>query len=234
MEPNRLEQDFRNKLEQRTIEPSPMAWDRLDAMLSVTEEKKKPKRRTWMYVAASFLGFMLVGVILLQQEKESTGNTIDAIVNAGQPEESKEAVKENPATEAVDKLIITPGQPEAVAVQADKMPGNKYGQVSQKQLHYNNASGKKNSSIKAEQVHKAEEALAAQQMHNNIANETDQLLAASLDNTDEKRSSVKVNAKSLLSSVEEELNDSFRQDVLQKIVKNYNTVKTSVANRNYQ
>ena len=40
MEPNNFEKDFREKLNQREIEPSNKAWDRLDAMLSVAEEKK--------------------------------------------------------------------------------------------------------------------------------------------------------------------------------------------------
>ncbi len=52
MELNNLEKDFRNKLNQREIQPSEKAWDRLDAMLSVAE-KKKPKR-TWMYIAKFF------------------------------------------------------------------------------------------------------------------------------------------------------------------------------------
>ena len=45
MEPNKFEKDFREKLNQREIEPSNNAWDRLDAMLSVAEEKK-PKKST--------------------------------------------------------------------------------------------------------------------------------------------------------------------------------------------
>ena len=45
---------------------------------------------------------------------------------------------------------------------------------------------------------------------------------------------IKVNSNSLLSSVEGELNESFRSKVLHTAVKNYNAIKTSVANRNYQ
>ncbi|MBC8645496.1 hypothetical protein H9W95_20250 [Flavobacterium lindanitolerans] len=54
MELNKLEQDFKKKLNERTIQPSEMSWDRLDAMLSVAEKKSKPKKRTWLYIAASF------------------------------------------------------------------------------------------------------------------------------------------------------------------------------------
>ncbi|WP_291146040.1 hypothetical protein, partial [Flavobacterium sp. UBA7680] len=62
--------DFREKLNQRIIEPSDKAWDRLDAMLSVAEEKKQPKnKKRWMYIAASIVGFLLVGIFFFNQKK---------------------------------------------------------------------------------------------------------------------------------------------------------------------
>ena len=41
MEPNNIEKQIREKLNQRTIQPSQNAWDRLDAMLSVEEQNPK-------------------------------------------------------------------------------------------------------------------------------------------------------------------------------------------------
>lgn len=228
MAQNKLEQDFKNKLEQRTIEPSAMAWDRLDAMLSVTEEKRKPKRRTWMYVAASFLGFMLVGTILLQQEKESTGNTIDnTVVNAGKPAEDK--VVEETMPIVIDEFITTPAQKEAIAVQQNDKAGNKVMPVLKQQ-----AQGDKNYLPKMEQVNNESDAVAVHEIYTDAANESEKLLAASIDHSNEKKPSIRVNANSLLSSVEGELDNNFRNEMLKKVVKNYNTVKTSVANRNYQ
>lgn len=74
-EQNKLEQEFKSKLQDRTIQPSNAAWDRLDAMLSVAEneskpdtnEKKKPQRLL-LYIAASFVAFLLVGVLLLNMQ----------------------------------------------------------------------------------------------------------------------------------------------------------------------
>ena len=57
MEPNKWEKEIKEKLNKRTIQPGEMAWDRLDAMLSVAEKKKKPKYK-WMYVAAGFMGLI--------------------------------------------------------------------------------------------------------------------------------------------------------------------------------
>jgi hypothetical protein len=66
MEPNNIENQFREKLNKRTISPSENSWDRLDAMLTVAE---KPKRNfRWMYFAASFLGFVLIRRFFNQTE----------------------------------------------------------------------------------------------------------------------------------------------------------------------
>jgi hypothetical protein len=40
LKPNNIENQIREKLNSREIKPTEMAWDRLDAMLSVAEEKK--------------------------------------------------------------------------------------------------------------------------------------------------------------------------------------------------
>ena len=69
MEPNNFEKDFREKLNERKIEPGNQAWDRLDAMLSIAEEKKTKKSRKWLYIAASIVGFLLVGTFFFNQNK---------------------------------------------------------------------------------------------------------------------------------------------------------------------
>ena len=70
MEPNKFEKDFREKLNQRKIEPSDKAWDRLDAMLSVAEKKQpKKKNNRWLYIAASLVGFLLVGTFFFNQKQ---------------------------------------------------------------------------------------------------------------------------------------------------------------------
>jgi hypothetical protein len=230
MEPNKLEQEFKNKLEQRTIAPSAMAWDRLDAMLSVSEKKKQPKRRTWMYVAASFLGFMLVGAILLKQEKENTGNTIETtIVNADQPADNKEAQPVQAKTvEETLETTMAPAKQEAVAVNKSNRTVKKQSETDKV---YNTG---EQHNVNPSVTKSANDAIAVQEVQEPQNKSAEELLAASLNNPSKKKSSIKVDASSLLSSVEGELDNNFRNEVLQKVVKNYNTVKTSVANRNYE
>ena len=80
MEPNNFEKDFREKLNNRTIEPSDKAWDRLDAMLSVAENKKPKGKNKWLYIAASVVGFLLVGTFFFNQKKNTLETTKNAIV----------------------------------------------------------------------------------------------------------------------------------------------------------
>ena len=43
MAPNNFDNNIKQKFNSRKIEPSAQAWDRLDAMLTVAEEKKHQK-----------------------------------------------------------------------------------------------------------------------------------------------------------------------------------------------
>jgi hypothetical protein len=237
MEPNnRLENEFRRKLEQRTIQPSQMAWDRLDAMLSVTEEKRKPKR-TWMYVAASFLGFLLVGTLFLKQGSDNSNNVIkdntNTVANSPAPAATQEKPQGgNPSTETIAV------QPEAAYKEEVQVAAQ------------TKATNKKAVTVKGAAVNTktfdvpvtSNEAVAAveqQQVQEKIikSNDTEKLLNESLaqnESTAKKKSSLKVDPNSLLSSVEGELDQSFKEKALQGAVKNFNAIKTSVANRNHK
>lgn len=230
MEPNKLEQDFKKKLEQRTIQPSEMAWDRLDAMLSVTE-KKKPNR-AWMYMAASFLVFLLVGSLFLKQEKENNGNgvikTEGAVVTVDQPAETINEEGDNqvtvPAIQDKEVRVTVPvkGQ-KAVATATTKRVNTT---INEKPVTLQNTIVTK----EALAVTDKKEPTVIQS-----GTETQNLIAAATHQTATKgKSTVKVDPNSLLSSVEGELTDSYRSKTFQTVVKNFNVVKTAVANRNYE
>ncbi len=86
MEPNKLETQFKEQLNSREIKPSEMAWSKLDAMLSVADssnsEQAKQKQKTkfpWMFMAASFVGFLLIGTIYfngIETVKIDKGNPV--------------------------------------------------------------------------------------------------------------------------------------------------------------
>ncbi|MFZ4105352.1 hypothetical protein [Flavobacterium sp.] len=60
MEQNKLETQIKEQLNVREIQPSPMAWDRLDAMLTIVDEKK-----TKRFSILSFRNIGLAASILL-------------------------------------------------------------------------------------------------------------------------------------------------------------------------
>lgn len=258
MEPNKIEQEFKSKLEGRTIQPSAQAWDRLDAMLTVAEEKKPRKKRTWLFIAASFIVFLTIGIFLLQQGKNTNdGITIkDAVVTtATEPNIENETLQPVEIAEpkvgveltATDKVIK---QQKSIAVTAQPAPKVK------KTLIHNTT---QNNAQIIEEVespiteYKREEVAVTSNTNTEkttikkakrgITVNPDELLASveerdvNVGNITTPRSNdskIKVNSNSLLSSAEREVNESFRSKVLQTAVKNYNAIKTSVANRNYQ
>lgn len=230
MEPNKFDNIFKEKLEQRTIQPREMAWDRLDAMLSVAEEKAakpKKKNRTWMYMAASFLGFLLVGTIFLKQGNDSSTPVKNNDVQIAVTPEP--AVKQdNTNTVTPHQEVTTPDEIQietAVAVAPVKVKRNT---IAPKAV-------KSRVTVTPEPM-VMQEAVAqntnTEILNKALATEDPTLAVAEIDESE--KSAVKVNAKSLLSSVEGELDNSFRNKAMQTLVKNYNTVKTSVANRNHK
>ena len=90
MEPNNFDKNIQQKFNSRKIEPSAQAWDRLDAMLTVAEEKKQPKNYFWLKIAASFILFTGMGYVFFQQnQKSETLQPTNEVVN----------VKETPTNE---------------------------------------------------------------------------------------------------------------------------------------
>lgn len=239
MEPNKFDDIVREKLEKRTIQPREMAWDRLDAMLSVAEEKTaKPKKnkRAWMYIAASFLGFLLLGTIFLKQGNNNDATEVKStdvqVATATEEPLVQEVAKTETEAAVVNQAINAKEEVVAATTAFEVKTGTAAPNVLQKKH-------KRVAAITVQSPLNTEGAVA-QAVKNEIivekpvANEAEILLAAATDTDEAKKPAVKVNAKSLLSSVEGELDSSFRNKAMQAIVKNYNTVKTSVANRNHK
>ena len=95
MEPNNIENQIREKLNSREIQPSAQAWDRLDAMLTVGEEKKT-KRSFFSFkyigIAASVLVFVTLGLFFFNQ-KNTTIETQNIVVeNDSKKQNTKESI----------------------------------------------------------------------------------------------------------------------------------------------
>ncbi|CAD0006796.1 hypothetical protein [Flavobacterium chungangense] len=235
MEPNNFEKDFREKLNQRTIEPSNKAWDRLDAMLSIAEEKKPEKSNKWLYVAASVMGILLVGTFFFTQNNNATqtpkkvvieentkkDSVLKPVLDNTDPVKTKIAVSENNSKENLNKEEKKSNQI------SNKTIKNESNQIAESSVIIKNNQEKQ--SINNQTV------IAENTKNSNV----DQLLENAenkvvAENSTKPKSKVKVNANDLLNQVDGELELSFREKIISKVNKNYQTVKVAVASRNQQ
>ena len=96
MEPNKIDNQIREKLNAREIQPSAQAWDRLDAMLTVSEEKKPKKGYGWFFVAASTILFFGLGFFLFNSnETKEINNSNPIVTTINEVMDSTEANKIN-------------------------------------------------------------------------------------------------------------------------------------------
>lgn len=233
-----FEQDIKQKMEQRTIQPTEMAWDRLDAMLSVAEEGKKKPSRTWMYMAASFLALLLVGALFLSQQKQGVNSTVtngnSVVTTNSEPSKLQETVK-NAAKSAPQAANPIQAVATTIKVPAAKIKPALINKAGTPVSNSNDVAPLyQEPNVNQVAVTVTDKSLQSAK----IKVDAKELLASvdkpEINSPKIKQSSVKVDANSLLSSVEGELNESYRTGVFQGVVKNFNVVKSAVANRNHQ
>jgi hypothetical protein len=239
MELNKLEQDFKQKLEQRTIQPTEMAWDRLDAMLSVAEKQKKKPGRNWMYIAASFLALLLVGTFFLNKGKQDSIHNVNNSVTKSRSERGasidtavKPSVIKEPFTEEEAVATTTSASAGKASLPSLKSAISKKSDISNTAVVTTNDNGDSNTDVTKIKSGPAKINVDAADLLASV--DTPAANEAMAVSAKAKKQSVKVNPSSLLSSVEGELDDSFRGKVLQSVAKNYDKIKTSVASRNHQ
>ena len=240
MEPNNIENQFRDKLNNRTIKPSANSWDRLDAMLTVADPsfselaKQKPKRNyRWMYFAASFLGFILIATVFLSQTEEVIDSKHDKVVFEEKQvqekdttlEEVLEIPSENKNIETVstlEKAVVKQQnkiieKPKATPFIEEK-PSNQVAEVTNEKNNSSSSIISQKTEVKVD-VNALLASVDKEQPSQSLAKNT---------------ISVKINSNDLLTQVDDELELSFRERVLKSFNKKYQEVKVAVAKRNVE
>ena len=247
MEPNKLETQFKTKLNSREIKPSNSAWDRLDVLLTVSE---KPKRNlNWMYIAASFLGFIFIANIYFSQ----TENVLDKenVVFVREKE-----LKNLPAGMQVEKKLKNENQ--LVQHSIINQETNQKNQLVQNSIVTRELRSNWRSNQKTNQKNTTNQKNLNQLVKNEIVNqkteqkpiilesnkELQKIVAintldkndeAILDNLTSKQieySKISIKPNDLLSQVDGELELTFREKVIQSVSKNFKSVKVALENRN--
>ena len=252
MEPNKLENQIREKLHSREIQPSAQAWDRLDAMLTVAEEKKTNRfpflTFRFIGIAASVLVFVTLGALFFTQK--------DAEI---QPQNSVVGTEVKNDTTTVktpnSKFQIPTNKENQVAVSNQPTTDNRQQATNNQRVSINNQSTSNNQKQSANPLINREKPIEFQNssdvalkdlpkimdakpivVDNRPKIKSDEQLLSGLDNVARQlvnqKSDVKVDAKSLLSQVDGELEMTFREKVINKVSKNYKEVKVALANRN--
>jgi hypothetical protein len=232
MAQNKLENQIREKLNSREIQPSAQAWDRLDAMLTVGEEKKT-KRSFFSFkyigIAASVLVFVTLGLFYFNQ-KNTTIESQNTVVET----ERKETPNSNIQTPNLESRQI-----EEVAVSVKKEDYSQQTTDNRQPITNNNEVSIINQNQEEAMVN--QEIVSPKQEEKIIKKtsmvDVDELLASvekdRKKETKVSKSSINIDAKSLLSEVDTELDMTFRQRVLNTVNKNYKSVKEAVVNRNH-
>jgi hypothetical protein len=229
-----IEKQIKEKLATREFTPSPASWDRLNAMLTVTE---KPKRNfKWVYFAASILGFLLISSLYFNQnQKEIAIRKNDIVVNEPKivPEKKSDSTPLYSSKKLISKsLVLESHEVEKTSNESN----NSYVSVKTVNLltHLEETQEQQIPIINQIINQKAEQQVVLRKSkYVNV----DELLA-SVDPLSKKKNSsiiqsnVKVNSNELLSQVDGELELSFREKALKVVNQKIKTATVALSNRN--
>jgi hypothetical protein len=248
MEQNKLEKQIKEKLNSREIQPSAQAWDRLDAMLSVAEDKKPKRSFKWFYIAASIIGFVFFGILFYNQNQENTiiNNSNQVIVNTEiepvlEPSTKTEINNQSSTEQSIIKKrteILGSKPSNGIVKNESQIAKNDVKKATQKQQ---NREQKIQEFVKINEPKQEIIAEVIQQKtieKSTIDNNALQTTLAENNKTEIKvqnKSKLKIDASTLLSQVDGEIEDlSFRQKAIKTISKNFKSAKEAVVLRNNQ
>ena len=242
MAQNKLETQIKEKLNSREIKPTEMAWDRLDAMLSVAEGKKAKRSPFLSFrfigIAASILVFLSVGIYFFNQNdiEINTENSVVVKDNVnGNINENNNEIKSTIINQQEEQVALNPQPTTHNPQQSSKSfnPINQKTTINPNQENQNN-----NQEVIAQNtiptknvVTKIEE---KQVQVKPQVDDIDALLAlASKSNQNQKSDSkIKISSSALLAQVDGEVDMTFREKVMKKVTKNYEEIKVAVTTRN--
>ena len=249
MAPVKFEDNLKETLEKRTISPSSDAWSRLQNRLDESKEKKSNKRFWMLGLAASVVGVLLVTTLFLKSDD------IDSINN------EIKIVQETPAIELNEQegtsIVLEDKKNETQFLKANTQVESEiaHENVSEKKFESQKkaieqpvvvdlAAVSENhieEEIKSFEDIKVDEVVAQVQKLVSInqsvtEQEIDSLLNIAQLEINQQRiyneTTGKVDAMALLQGVENDLDKSFRNRVLETLISSVESVATAVAQRN--
>ncbi|RRQ47862.1 hypothetical protein DZC72_16020 [Maribacter algicola] len=250
MEPDKFETHIKNKLEERRITPSDAAWERISGQLE--EPRKQGKNGYfWMAIAASIVLILGTSLFFFTKSEEIEGPATTNVVDS----ENVKIIEQN--KEAKDSIVLGDLQPEALVVNDTKESKvNRNGNF-QPSLNPQLESVIDSGTSLAKTSHPSLEdeiipmvpteildakiadviaqvndietygKITEAEVDSLLMNAQKEILRERLFNHDNS-----VNAMALLTEVEEELDQSFRDQIFETLKAGFMKVRTAVADRN--
>lgn len=245
MEPTKLEDHIKKTLKEREIKPSKGAWYKVKGQIS---QDFKPKRKGYYRygIAAGFTGILILSVLYFTTNDVNLDQEIQAVTQPSTPfvDIEKEELLKAPLAE--EKSLVS-GVDSSEVAEEKSIRGakkeSKWGMETSEDDQLATTSGNKNK-VPEDPIDlfdtKLAEVLAAVTTFEENNDELTDLEVDSLLRQAQKEilaekliySDKSVNPDELLSQVEEELDQSFRDKILEKLKSGYSKVRTAVADRN--
>lgn len=245
MEPNNFEKQIKECLDAREIQPSEMAWSKLDAMLNVASssfnEQPKPKNKfPWMYLAASFVGVLLLSTLFFSNNNNDvipSKTTVVGVENRT-PNENEKAQSSSVSSKeevAVQSTFAKGMQATKQNVGIKSLPILQSNSLIKNEIAQNTTTEKKQVTpmTTVDDVQKRTISLSAARLLAEVTNENFQS-EANLKSNNSSATSIVVQPDQLLSKAESELNQTFKESAINKFNKNFNAIRTVLVNRNYE
>lgn len=261
MAPDNFDNNIKNKLENRTIIPSDKAWSKLSEQLDTLDRKKSNNMVWWLGIAASIVGVLFFILGNNENSLENTTPIVVDTEHETKIENSDEElpiIKNNDVlldieksqplvstkNQATPKIKESKNQPQQNTIIAENKTANTnevVAEVAQEPKLESEQSIQMEPNDMSFEDQKIQEVVAQiqnlERQDKDISEEEiDQLLQQAESQIDKKQlynqSTKTVDANSLLQDVEMELEQSFRDKVLEALKSGYETVKVAVIQRN--
>ncbi len=243
METNKFEKHIQEKLKGREIKPSPDAWKRISEQLEMPETPKR-KNYFWYGVAASIVGLILISILVFKGPETNSIPEVEIVDSPKKDIQSELEEELTPLEKTNETTIVLEDAPKksSEAIQSEVVvqsiePKETSNDIEVK-IGDNDAMAKLSVSdarIDAKIAEMVAQVDAIEQDTSALTDaEVDSLLRmAQQELLTEKlfSDSGSVDAMALLSEVEEELDQSFRNQIFEKLNTGFLKVRTAVADR---
>jgi hypothetical protein len=227
MAQHKIDNQIKSKLNTREIQPSSQAWDRLDAMLSVSENKKSKKGYGMLFVAASVVLFFGLGFFIFNQNEEpKINNSIPVVTSVDEDIDSIDANKINQISVEKEQPILVQNENNFSTTQTNKNSKETNKLTNEENLTKDNSSPIIHQSSPITYKYVSPDDLLAEVQTSNKGITSDKKTIA--------RPRIQVDANSLLTTVEKELDNTYRETTLDKLTRKFQETKLALANRNYE